>query len=83
MYSLLIVLTVHNFFEIITEHWQIIKEFSDLWPCERGHDNYNSNFSGHSFSASLSRISSKQLSKQFKQDLSSRTGIKVAMFTPN
>ena len=32
---------------------------------------------------SSSRINSKQLSKQFKQDLLSRTGIKVAIFTAN
>ena len=36
-----------------------------------------------SFSALSSRINSKQLSKQFKQDLLSRTGIKVAIFTAN
>ena len=77
MYSLLIVLTIHNFFEIIIEHWQIIKEFNDPWPCEQGHDNNSSNFSVHSLSTSSSKISSKQ----FKQDLLSWTGIKVAIFT--
>ena len=61
-FTLVTIPTIHNFFEIIIEYWQI-KEFNDPWPCERGHDNHNLNFSVDSLSTSTSRLSSKQLSK--------------------